>query len=160
MRIWIDADACPKVVKDIVFAASQRTQIPVVLVANKSIHFPRSPLISQVVVGKGQDVADQYIVDNAENGDLVISADVPLAALLVAKNVPVLDPRGQLLTETNVSERLSVRNFMEDLRTTGYQGGGPAGYGEKDKQRFASAFDRTLTRLVREFKMRQSAPQP
>lgn len=159
MRIWIDADACPKMVKDIVFGASQRTQIPVVLVANKSIHTPRSTLVSQVVVSKGQDVADQYIVDNAEAGDLVISADVPLAALLVAKGIPVIDPRGQLLTEVNVSERLSVRNFMEDLRSTGYQGGGPSGYSDKDKQRFASTFDKILTRLIRENKTRESPPQ-
>ncbi len=152
MKIWIDADACPGPVREIVLRAAERTQVPIVFVANKPLTLPRSPLVSTVQVGKGLDVADAHVAENATPGDLVVTQDIPLAAALVKKGVSVLDVRGDHFTEENIDERLSLRNFYQGLREGGVQTTGPKGFGAQDKQRFASSFDRELTRLIRERK--------
>ncbi len=149
MIIWIDADASPRIVKEIVFRAAERLRVEVRLVANKPLRKHDSQLVSSVVVAEGPDVADDYIAENATSDDLVITADIPLAARIVGKGGVALDPRGELYTEDNVGERLSVRDLMFELRAEGFTGGGPAQFGQVDRQRFASAFDRTLTRLLR-----------
>lgn len=149
MKIWIDADAAPNDVKDIVFRASDRLELETALVANQRLSTPaNNPLVESVVVAGGPDVADQHIVDHAEEGDLAITADIPLAAALVEKGVLVLDPRGERYTEANVRERLSIRDFMDSLRSTGVDTGGPKPYGTRDKQNFANALDRLLTEHV------------
>jgi uncharacterized protein YaiI (UPF0178 family) len=150
MKIWIDADACPRVVKDIVFRASERLKVPVCLVANTDLSRAHTALITSVRVKAGFDVADDYIAENAESCDLVITADIPLAARVVEKGGVALDPRGELYTEENVGERLSYRNLMAELRTDGLLVGGPAQLGLTDRNRFASALDRLLTKMVRE----------
>jgi hypothetical protein len=147
MRIWIDADACPGAVRDIVLRAAERLQIPAVFVANKRLALPRSAYVSTVQVGAGLDVADQHLAASARAGDLAVTQDIPLAALLVARGVVVLDPRGELFTPENVDERLSLRNFMHDLREGGVVTGGPSGFDAQDRRRFAATFDRELTRL-------------
>ncbi len=149
MKIWIDADACPRMVKEIVFRASGRLQIQVVLVANQGLAKHHSRLVSSIVVPGGLDVADDYIAQHATSEDLVITADIPLAARIVRKGGTALDPRGELFTDDNVGERLSVRDLMQGLRDEGLVQGGPAQLGPQDRQRFASALDRTLTRLLR-----------
>jgi uncharacterized protein YaiI (UPF0178 family) len=149
MRIWIDADACPRVVKEILFRASERLQIPVCLVANKGLAKYHSRLVSSVIVPGGLDEADHYIAEHATPADLVITADIPLAARIVRKGGTALDPRGELFTDENVGERLAVRDLMQGLREEGVVQGGPAQFGMQDRQRFASALDRTLTRLAR-----------
>ncbi len=147
-RVWIDADACPKVVKEIVYKASNRLQIEVFLVANTYMQTPLSPLIKFIQVEKGADVADLYIVQNASKRDLVLTADIPLAASLVEKEIAALDFRGELYNEDNIAERLSVRNFMDDLRSGGVLTKGPKPYGDKDKNKFAGAFDRYLHKIL------------
>lgn len=149
MRIWIDADACPGPVKEIVLRAAERLQLPVVFVANKAIQIPRSPLISTVHVPKGMDVADAHISNNAQAGDLAVTQDIPLAAELVKKGVVTIDVRGEPFTEENIDERLSLRNFYQELRESGVPTSGPKGFAPQDRQRFASTLDRELTRLVR-----------
>jgi len=149
-QIWIDADACPKVIKEIVFKASNRLQLKVILVANAYMKIPADPLISLIQVEQGADVADQYIVEQAKERDLVITADIPLAALLVKKNVIALDQRGELYNEDNIEERLSMRNFMDELRSGGVTTQGPKPFSAQDKARFASSFDRTLTKRLRQ----------
>lgn len=145
--LWIDADAAPRAVKEVVYRASERLGLRVVLVANNAQHIPRSRHISQVVVGKGLDVADDHIVEHCAPGDVVITADIPLAAQLVEKGAHVLQPRGELLDEDNVRQRLAVRDLMEELRAGGLAGGGPPPFDNKDKARFANALDRLLTQL-------------
>jgi len=149
MIIWIDADACPRVIKEIVFRASERLQVPVRLVANKDLSKAHSGLITSVLVGEGPDVADDYIVEQVTAEDLVITADIPLAARIVAKGATGIDPRGELYTEENVGERLSMRDLMQQLRLEGLVQGGPAQFAMTDRQRFASALDRLLTRMVK-----------
>lgn len=150
MHIWIDADAAPRDVKDLVFRAARRLAIPAVLVANQRLEAPPgNPFVSAVRVEGGPDVADRYIAAHAEPGDLAVTADVPLAALLVPKGVAVLDPRGEEHTAETIGERLSVRDFMEGLRTAGMVTGGPPPYDARARQAFASALDRALTRLRR-----------
>lgn len=144
MKIWIDADACPVPVKTIVFRASQRTSIPVILVANQRLPTPPSPLITAVHVSQGFDEADDYIVQQATANDLVITADIPLAARLVAQGIPALNPRGELYTADNIQERLALRNLKEELRAAGNITGGPAPYNDRDKQAFANRLDRWL----------------
>jgi uncharacterized protein YaiI (UPF0178 family) len=147
MKIWIDADAAPNAVKEIVFRASARLGLETALVANQSISTPtNNPLVESVIVPGGPDVADRHIVDHAEEGDLAITADIPLAAALVEKGVLVLDPRGERYSEANVRERLSIRDFMDSLRSSGVETGGPKPYGKRDRQDFANALDRLLTR--------------
>ncbi|MDX1654846.1 MAG: YaiI/YqxD family protein [Candidatus Competibacteraceae bacterium] len=146
MHIWIDADACPNPVKEIVFRASKRLSLPVILVANRPMRTPPSRLIRAVQVRAGFDMADNYLLENAAGEDLVITADIPLAAELVKKGVPALNPRGELYTEHNVRERLAMRDLMEQLRSTGEVGGGPAPFGDRDRQAFANSLDRWLAK--------------
>jgi uncharacterized protein YaiI (UPF0178 family) len=149
MKIWIDADACPRVIKEILFRASERLQVPVCLVANKSLARHNSRLVESIVVGEGFDVADDYIAEYAGPADLVITADIPLAARVVANGCVALDPRGELYTEENVGERLSMRDLMAELRSGGVVLGGPAQFSLADRQRFASSLDRLLSRMIR-----------
>ena len=148
MRLWLDADAAPRDVKDICLRASERLSLETILVANQRIQLPVGHThASAVRVDGGPDVADQYIADNAAAGDVAITADIPLAALLVPKGVVVLDPRGEEYSAESIGERLSVRNFMDGLRSSGVETGGHAPYNSRDKQAFANALDRALTRL-------------
>ena len=147
MKIWIDADACPRVIKEIVFRASERLGIPVCLVANTGLAKHHTDLITSVVVADGFDVADDYIAEQARLQDLVITADIPLAARIVEKGALGLDPRGELYTEENVGERLSMRDLMQELRGAGMIQGGPGQFSTTDRQRFASSLDRVLTRM-------------
>ncbi len=150
MRIWIDADATPRDVKDIVFRAAYRLELETVVVANQRVPVPPGhAMISAVRVEGGPDAADRYIATHASPGDLAITADIPLAAILVAARVMVVDPRGYEHTAETVGERLSVRDFADALRGAGVETGGPRPYSAKDKQAFASAFDRALTRARR-----------
>ena len=150
MRIWIDADAAPRDVKEIVFRAAKRLELETVMVANQRLSRPLdNPFVSAVLVQGGPDVADQHIADHAAAGDLVITADIPLAAILVEKGIHALDPRGELYSEENVRERLSIRDFMESLRGSGVETGGSRPYGAKDRQAFAGALDRVLTAALR-----------
>lgn len=145
LKIWIDADACPNIIKDILFRAAERRQLPLVLVANKVIATPPSLFIKAVQVAKGFDVADNYIVQQCQANDLVITADIPLAAEVVAKQAYALNPRGELYTKENIKEHLAMRDFMTGLRDTGQvASGGPAALGQRDKQAFANALDRFL----------------
>lgn len=149
MKIWIDADACPRVIKEIVFRASERLDLPVLLVANQSLAKHNTRLVESIVVADGFDVADDYIAEHAAAEDLVITADIPLAARVVANGGVALDPRGELYTEENVGERLSMRDLMMELRGGGLVQGGPSQFNLIDRQRFASSLDRILTRLAR-----------
>lgn len=150
LRIWVDADAAPVDVKDIVARAALRLELPTMLVANQRLQTPaNNPFVTAVRVAGGPDVADDHIAEHAATGDLAITADIPLAARLVEKGVVTLDPRGEEYTRENIGERLSIRDFMDGLRSTGVETGGPSAYGQKDKQAFAGAFDRALTRALR-----------
>ena len=148
MKLWIDADACPRVIKEIVFRASERLNLPVVLVANKSLAKHHSRLVESVVVPDGFDIADDYIVEQAAPDDLVITADIPLAARIVAQGGVALDPRGELYDEENVGERLAMRDLMMELRSGGLVQGGPSPFSMTDRQRFASSLDRLLARMI------------
>ena len=150
LKIWIDADAAPRDVKDLVFRAARRLKLETVLVANQRLYPPPgNTLVSAVRVDGGADVADRYIADHATPGDLVITQDVPLAAELVPRQIAVLDPRGEEHTMETVGERLSVRDFMEQARLAGVVTGGPPPYDARARQAFAAALDRVLTRLLR-----------
>lgn len=146
MKIWIDADACPKQIKELLFRAAERRGILLTLVANKAISFPSSSWIRGIQVASGPDVADQEIVRRLEPGDLVITADIPLAADVIEKGGFALDPRGDFFSEENIRERLSMRNFMDELRSSGVETGGPASFSSKDKQAFANQLDRFIAR--------------
>ncbi len=145
-HIWVDADACPKPIKEILYRVSKRVQIPLVLVANQALQVPRTPLIRSVQVAGGFDVADNYIVQQANTGDLVITADIPLAAEVIAKGCLALNPRGELYTEENIRQRLNMRDFMETLRGSGVDTGGPQSFNQADRQAFANQLDRLLAR--------------
>jgi uncharacterized protein YaiI (UPF0178 family) len=150
LKIWIDADAAPRDVKELVFRAAKRLAIETILVANQRLQTPPgNSLVKAVWVDGGADVADQYIATHARPGDLVVTQDVPLAALLVPKGVAVLDPRGDEHTPNTIGERLSVRDFMDQARMAGAITGGPPPYDARAKQAFAAALDRVLTRLRR-----------
>ncbi len=149
MKIWVDADACPGAIKDILFRAADRAQVQLTLIANQMLRVPPSPWIRALQVPAGFDVADQRIVQEAEAGDLVVTADVPLAALVVAKGAHVLDPRGDLLDASNIQERLTLRNFMDVLRSGGVETGGPAVFSAADRQAFANQLDGLLVKLKR-----------
>jgi len=150
MKLWIDADACPLAVKEVCYRASDRRKLETVLVANMRLQLPPGyPLLSAIRVDAGADEADRYIAGHAEKGDVAVTADIPLAALLVPKGVTVIDPRGEEYTEEIIGERLSVRNFMDGLRSAGVETGGHAAYGAREKQAFANALDRALTRAMR-----------
>lgn len=150
VKLWIDADAAPRDVKEICFRISDRLNLETVLVANGRIPLPLGyKFLSAVRVDGGPDVADLYIAEHAEAGDVAVTADIPLAALLVPKGVVVIDPRGDEYTAESIGERLSVRNFMDGLRSSGVETGGHAPYGSKEKQAFSNAIDRALTRAIR-----------
>mgnify|MGYP001586876237 CR=1 FL=1 len=144
MNVWVDADACPKAIKQVLFKASERLQISMTLVANQYIPTPPSKVIKSLQVAQGFDVADNAIVDAVAQGDLVITADIPLAAEVVAKGATALNPRGTVYTKENVRDYLQRRNRAEELRATGMISGGPAALDKKDVQAFANALDRTL----------------
>jgi len=145
VRIWADADALPGPIRDILFRAAERTGRKLTLVANKRLRIPVSPLIRFERVKPGADVADNFIVQAMEAGDLVVTADIPLAAAVVEKGGIALDPRGDLYTEDNIGERLAMRNLMHELRSEGLQTGGPPPLGSRARQDFANALDRILT---------------
>jgi len=150
MKLWIDADAAPRDVKEVCFRASERLRLETVLVANQRIQLPPGhAYLSAVRVDGGPDVADRHIAEHSIAGDVAVTADIPLAALLVPKLVIVIDPRGDEYTMESIGERLSVRNFMEGLRGAGVETGGHAAYGAREKQAFANALDRVLTRALR-----------
>jgi hypothetical protein len=150
MKIWIDADAAPREAKELVYRASKRLGLEVILVANQSIGVPSgSQLIRAIAVRDGANVADQYIVDHSESGDIAITADIPLAAQLVAKDVYVLDPRGEVFEDRNVGSRLASRDFLDAARGAGMELSGPRPYSQRDRTRFASALDRVLTRAIK-----------
>jgi uncharacterized protein YaiI (UPF0178 family) len=146
MTIWVDADACPGVIKDILYRAAQRASLQVTLVANRALQVPRSPWISMVQVPRGFDVADNHIVEVAVPGDLVITADIPLAAAVVGKGASALNPRGELYTKDNVQGLLDMRNFMDTLRSSGVETGGPPALSNSDRQTFAAQLDRWIAR--------------
>lgn len=146
MHIWVDADACPRPVKEILFRAAERCQVPVTLVANQPLFTPPSKYISTRQVPAGFDVADNEIVQQCKPGDLVITADIPLAAEVVEKQAIALNPRGELYTVENIRERLTMRDMMSELRDSGVQTGGQASFGNKDKQAFANQLDTLLAR--------------
>lgn len=149
VRIWIDADACPKAIKEIAFRASERLQIMVYLVANRKLAIPESRLVTMVRVSKEFNEADHYILKQVRENDLVVTADIPLAAEIVQKGAIAIDPRGDLYTAENVGERLSVRNFMQDLRAAGLVQGGCGELGTADRRKFAAALDSTLAQVLR-----------
>jgi uncharacterized protein YaiI (UPF0178 family) len=148
MQIWVDADACPNVIKDILFRAAERVQVDLTLVANQPIKTPGSRRIRTMQVPAGFDEADARIAQLVQAGDLVITADIPLAADVIKQGAFALNPRGELYTEDNIRERLAVRNFMDQLRSSGVQTGGPPTLNKSDRQAFANQLDRLLTRLV------------
>lgn len=145
MQIWVDADACPGEIKQMLFRAAQRRQVQVTLVANQSLSIPRSPFIATELVGVGMNIADRRIVELAAPGDLVITADIPLAADIVAKGAQALNPRGELYTDDNVGERLAMRNLMDDMRGGGRTVRGPSSFSARDRQEFANQLDRWLS---------------
>ncbi|AMK10565.1 MAG: YaiI/YqxD family protein [Pseudodesulfovibrio sp.] len=146
MRIWVDADACPNAIKDILFRAAQRRSVEMILVANTTLQVPPSPLITAIRVDAGFNEADNEIAARVAPGDLVITADIPLADAIVTKGATGLNPRGELYTEDNVKGLLRMRNLMEELRSGGLAQGGPPPLGPKDKQAFTNQLDRYLTK--------------
>ena len=148
MHIWVDADACPRVIKEILYRAAERVRVPLTLVANKALAIPSSRFIRSVQVAAGFDVADNEIVRRLQSGDLVITADIPLAAEVIEKGGHVLDPRGEFFTEDNIRERLTLRNFMDELRGAGVETGGPATFSQSDRKSFANRLDQFLSRFA------------
>ncbi len=148
MQIWIDADACPKAIKDILFRVAERRQIPTTLVANQNIPVPPSRYIHMLRVSRGFDVADNEIVQRMIAGDLGVTGDIPLAAQAIAKGGHVIDPRGERYSKDNIGERLAMRDFMDGLRSSGVDTGGPAALNARDVQAFANQVDRLLARLA------------
>jgi len=146
MHIWVDADACPVAIKEILYRAANRVERPLTLVANQMLRVPPATWIKAVQVPSGFDVADQRIAQSAVAGDIVVTADIPLAAAVIAKGAWVIDPRGELLDAGNIQERLSMRNFMETLRNSGVETGGPAAMSAADRQAFANQLDRLLAK--------------
>lgn len=149
MQIWVDADACPNVIKEILFRAAKRVEIKTTLVANQELQIPGSPYIEFVQVRSGLDIADNYIVQHLEAGDLVITADIPLAAEAIEKGAYALNPRGEFYDKGNIRERLSMRNFLNDLRSAGVETGGPPPFNQRVTGAFANQLDRFLTKHTR-----------
>lgn len=146
VQIWVDADACPNVIKEILFRAAERVDMHLTLVANHAIRTPGSKWIRSIQVEQGFDVADNYIVQKVNAGDLVISSDIPLASEAIARGATVVSPRGEILTTANIKQRLAMRNLMEELRSIGEVKGGPAALSQSDRQAFANALDRWLVK--------------
>jgi len=144
MQIWVDADACPAAIKEILYRAAERLRISLTLVANRPLRTPPSSYIRAVQVLRGFDVADKEIVERVEADDLVITADIPLAAEVIGRGARALDPRGELFTPDNIREKLQMRNFMDQLRASGVQTGGPAALTQADRKRFADRLDRLI----------------
>lgn len=149
MQIWVDADACPGVIKEILYRAATRHALSLTLVANQWLRVPPSPHIRCVQVPPGFDVADRYIVEQTATGDLVITADIPLAALVIEKQAFALNPRGELYSSENVRQMLDMRNFMDSLRSSGVDTGGPPAFSHADRQNFANQLDRFIARRVK-----------
>ncbi|WP_199014666.1 YaiI/YqxD family protein [Shimwellia pseudoproteus] len=149
MAIWVDADACPGVIKEILFRAAQRTQITVTLVANQSLRIPPSPYIQMLRVPAGFDVADNEIVRRCGPGDLVITADIPLAAEVLEKGADALNPRGERYTAATIREKLTLRDFMDTMRASGVQTGGPAAMSQRERQQFANGLEQWLQASLR-----------
>jgi len=149
MHIWVDADACPKVIKEILYRAAERVKLSVTLVANQPLRTPPSRHIKSVQVAGGFDVADDYIVQQLDAGDLVITADIPLAAEVIEKGGRAIDPRGELYTPENIRQRLQMRDFMDQMRASGVDTGGPPSFNHGDRQAFANQLDRLLTANAR-----------
>ncbi len=148
MQIWVDADACPNPIKDILFRVAKKREIDVTLVANRPLQTPRSPFIYTRVVTAGFDVADDFIAAEVQTGDLVITADIPLAASVIEKGCYALSPRGELFSKENIRERLNIRDFMDQLRGSGVVTGGPKSFSHRDRHAFANELDRFLARMV------------
>ena len=146
MQIWVDADACPKVIKDILFRAAERRQVLLTLVANKMLYCPPSKVIRAMQVPAGFDVADNKIAELVGNGDLVVTADIPLAAQVIERGGQALNPRGEFYTKDTIQERLTMRNFMDRLRGSGVDTGGPPTFSQSDRQAFANQLDRFLAK--------------
>jgi uncharacterized protein YaiI (UPF0178 family) len=149
MKIWVDADACPGVIKEILFRAAQRTEVAVTLIANQAVRIPPSPHIKMIQVASGFDVADNEIVKRVNPGDLVITADIPLAAEVIEKGGNALNPRGELYTVDNIKNRLTMRDFMDTLRSSGIDTGGPPALNQGDRKAFANQLDRFLSKHAR-----------
>ena len=147
MKIWVDADACPTVIKDILYRAAERKQLPLILVANQPLRVPPSKWIRTMQVSSGFDVADNEIADRCEPGDLVITADIPLAADVIKKDGLALSPRGELLTKSNIGSRLNMRDFMDTMRSSGEHTGGPPPLHQRDRMQFANELDKILARV-------------
>lgn len=150
MAIWVDADACPVVVKDILYRAAQRWQQSLTLVANQMLRTPPSPLIRAVQVPRGFDVADDFIVQHVATNDLVVTGDIPLASQVLAKGAWVLSPRGERYTADTIGERLALRDMMEELRSSGVDTGGPSAFSQADRRAFANALDQLMLQLARQ----------
>jgi uncharacterized protein YaiI (UPF0178 family) len=144
MQIWVDADACPNVIKEILFRAADRVKVQVTLVANQAIQVPRSHHVRSIQVASGFDVADNYIVQQSRKGDLVVTADIPLASEVIDKGCLALNPRGELYTKENIRQRLNMRDFMDTLRGSGIDTGGPPAFSQADRMAFANQLDRLL----------------
>jgi len=148
MQIWVDADACPVVIKEILFRAAKRVEVKTTLVANQELQVPGSDFIDTVQVRSGLDVADNYIVQHLSPGDLVVTADIPLAAAAIEKGAFALNPRGEFYSEGNIRERLSLRNFLDELRSSGVETGGPAAFSRRDREAFANQLDQFLRKYA------------
>jgi len=148
MQIWVDADACPKAVKEVLFTVAERRKVQLILVANSFLWVPNSSLIRTVQVAQGFNVADDHIAESIKPGDLVITADIPLAAEVIGKGCEVLTPRGDHFTVDNIQSTLAVRNLKEELRSAGMITGGPPPFGPKEKQNFTNLLDRRLTAMM------------
>jgi uncharacterized protein YaiI (UPF0178 family) len=146
MQIWVDADACPRVIRDILFRAAERLHVSLTLVANRPLQTPPPPYIKAMQVDDGLNMADNQIVQKLQHGDLVITADIPLAAEVIKKGGHALDPRGYFYTKGNIGERLAMRNFMDELRSGGVDTGGPSSFSQSDRQAFANQLDRFLAK--------------
>ena len=149
MKIWVDADACPVVIKNILFKAAERIGVQLILVANQPMRMPPSRYVTTIQVASGADVADDEIVKRLNSGDLVITADIPLAAQVIEKGGHALNPRGERYSEENIRERLSTRNFMDTLRESGIDTGGPPPLSQKNRNAFAGQLDKILTRYAK-----------
>ncbi len=149
MTLWVDADACPASIKELIIRAAMRLKIRAVFVANKYISIPESSYVSSCRIGVNPEAVDLHITSTAQTGDVAVTQDIPLASALITKGVVVISTRGELFTEENIGERLSIRNFMRDLREAGNVTPGPREFGQKDRQRFADTLDRVLTRMMR-----------
>ncbi|MDF2940671.1 MAG: hypothetical protein K0R66_1313 [Gammaproteobacteria bacterium] len=149
MKVWVDADACPGAIKEIILRAVMKRSVSTIFVANRPIAIPASAYVSTLQVAHGPDEADKYIAEHASAEDIVITQDIPLASLLVPKGASVISVHGNLFTENNIGERLFVRNMLQEIRDTGGRTGGPKPFSEKDKQQFANTFDKILTKRLK-----------